>query len=429
MSEEKKTESEGNGGSQEHERVSSRQDQARERIRQAVHDQQDALAAQQRAVQSASDAFLAEQELAEQEKKGLSAEEVARGQKAAGESRRTFLKISTGVIAGAAIASVIQVPMYDGLVSARNKDVHTLQGSLSQANSQVAQLQSQVATLQTRVSTTTGFLTLSTSERAVGEAIVETIIPSDSSGPGAKEAGALYFIDRQLAGDYGHSANMFMEGPFIETGQTGPITVGEITYSGGSPKVRVGAGTRYQYPLTMREYWRTGLAALEAYANSAFGGNFETLKSSQQMQILQDLWNNIPPDFGNIVPEDFAYELTFMTWCGFLMDPLYGGNQNMVGWTYTGYTGVNQGNAYGEGLTQAQLMVADKFTRLQPASLGQYQNPQSGSSNSSSASGQQSSSNSTTTSQSSGSSGSSSQASGSSSSQGSSSSSQSSGGA
>jgi hypothetical protein len=55
------------------------------------------------------------------------------------------------------------------------------------------------------------------------------------------------------------------------------------------------------------------------------------------------------------------------------MDPLYGGNRGMVGWTYTGFNGVNQGNFYGEGHTVQELMVATTPTRLQPASLAQFQ--------------------------------------------------------
>jgi gluconate 2-dehydrogenase gamma chain len=222
------------------------------------------------------------------------------------------------------------------------------------------------------------------------EAIVETIIPSDSNGPGAKEAGAIYFIDRQLAGDYGQSANMFMDGPFVLPGQTGTFNVNgrdiynlsnltpvSLPYT-GTPSPRVGAGTNYQYPLNLREFWRVGMIALQAYANSAYGGNFEKLTSANQLQLLLDLWANKPTNFSNIKPSDFAYELTFMTWAGFLMDPIYGGNQNMVGWTYTGYNGVNFGNFYGEGYDQRTLMVATSPTRLKPASLAQYQQKASG---------------------------------------------------
>src|SRR4029077_8965717 len=110
----------------------------------------------------------------------------------------------------------------------------------------------------------------------------------------------------QLAGDYGQSANMFMDGPFVPQGQTGPITVGTQTYSAGSPKGRVGAGTNYQYPLNLREFWRVGLIALQAYANSAYGGNFETLSSANQWQLLQDLWANKPTSFSIILPPDLA---------------------------------------------------------------------------------------------------------------------------
>src|SRR6266581_527553 len=279
-------------------------------------------------------------------------------------TRREFLKIGLAAAGGALAASGMEIPLFSGNNS-------SMQTQLNNANMQLTNLQNQLKTV-------TGFLTLSVNEQALLEPIVETIIPSDSTGPGAKEAGVIYFIDRQLAGDYGQSANMFMDGPFVPPGQTGSITVGSQTYSAGSPKVRVGAGTNYQYPLNLREFWRVGLVALQAYASSAYGGNFETLSSANQLLLLQDLWGNKPTSFGNILPSDFAYELVFMTWAGFLMDPIYGGNQNMVGWKYTGFNGVNFGNFYGEGLDQRTLMVATAPTRLQPASLAQYQQKASG---------------------------------------------------
>jgi len=281
------------------------------------------------------------------------------------QTRREFLKLGLAAAASAVTASAIEIPMFGSQNS-------SMQTQLNNANTQVANLKN-------RVNTIVGFISLSVTEQSLLEKIVETIIPTDAD-PGAKEAGVIYFIDRALAGDYGQSANMFMDGPFVPPGQTGPITVGTQTYSAGSPKVRVGAGTNYQYPLNLREFWRVGLIALQAYANSAYGGNFETLSSANQLQLLQDLWDNKPTSFSNILPSDFAYELVFMTWAGFLMDPIYGGNQNMVGWTYTGFNGVNFGNFYGEGLDQKALMVATTPTRLKPASLAQYQQQASGSS-------------------------------------------------
>ncbi|MGI0091789.1 MAG: gluconate 2-dehydrogenase subunit 3 family protein [Nitrososphaerales archaeon] len=288
-------------------------------------------------------------------------------------TRRDFLKIGAAAAGGAAVASAVGLPFYMSENSSLKSKLSTAQGQLSQE-------QIKASGLQTQINTTTGFVSLNVSEQAELAAITETIIPSDGNGPGAKEAGVIYFIDRQLASDYGRSGNMFMDGPFVLSGQTGPITVGNVTYSAGSPKVRVGAGTRYQYALNMREYWRVGLVAVENYSNSAYGGQFEKITSAQQMQVLKDLWANKPTmaSFSNILPEDFAYELTFMTWAGFLMDPLYGGNQNMVGWEFTGYNGVNLGNAYGEGKDQKDLMVQTTPFRLKPASLAQYQQQISG---------------------------------------------------
>jgi Gluconate 2-dehydrogenase subunit 3 len=293
------------------------------------------------------------------------------------QTRREFLKLGLAAVASAATASAIEIPLFNNQNNSMQTKLNNANSQLSNVNSQLSSANTQISNLKTRVNTVVGFVSLSVTEQSLLEKIVETIIPTDTD-PGAKEAGVIYFIDRQLASDYGQSANMFMDGPFVPPGQAGPITVGTQTYSAGSPKPRVGAGTNYQYPLNLREFWRVGLVALQAYANSTYGGNFETLSSANQLLVLQDLWANKPTSFSNILPSDFAYELTFMTWAGFLMDPIYGGNQNMVGWTYTGFNGVNFGNFYGEGHDPKVLMIATSPTRLKPASLAQYQQQASG---------------------------------------------------
>jgi gluconate 2-dehydrogenase gamma chain len=258
-------------------------------------------------------------------------------------------------------------------LTSANGQIATLNSQVTSLNSSVSSASAQAAALQVQIDTTTGFLTLSTTEQTLLAAIAETIIPSDSNGPGAKEAGAIYFIDRVLATDYGKNGNMYMQGPFVMSGLQGPVTVGTVSYSGGTPVQRVTAGTRYQYQMNIREFFRYGLAAFETYCNSAYGGNFENLSAASQLTALQDLWNNKPTSFANITPVDFAYELTMLVWCGFLMDPLYGGNINMVGWEYVGFNGVNNGNFYGEGYTPKQLMVSTTPIPLKPASLAQYQ--------------------------------------------------------
>src|SRR5690242_3992518 len=42
------------------------------------------------------------------------------------------------------------------------------------------------------------------------------IFPSDENGPGAMEAGVVVYIDRQLAGPYGHDRHRYTHPPFEE---------------------------------------------------------------------------------------------------------------------------------------------------------------------------------------------------------------------
>ncbi len=130
------------------------------------------------------------------------------------QTRREFLKLGLAAAASAAAASGIEIP----LLGNQNSN---LQNQLNSANTQVTNLK-------TKLNTVTGFVSLNISEQSLLESIVETIIPSDSTGPGAKEAGVIYFIDRALAGDYGQSANMFMDAPHNPPGipaSAGPLKV------------------------------------------------------------------------------------------------------------------------------------------------------------------------------------------------------------
>ncbi len=276
--------------------------------------------------------------------------------------RRNFIKYGIAGLIGAGVASAVELPV--------------LANVMQNDNSQITSLTNKVNTLQSQLSSTTAgqeaFVTLGVNEQKAVEAIVETVIPSDSSGPGGKEAGVIFFIDHQLAGDYGNNARMFMQGPFVPSGQAGPLTVGGITYSAGSPKEPYG-GPAYQYDLALREFWRIGLLALETYSNSAYGKNFEDLTVDQRTQVLTDLSNNKPTNFNGIVPLDFFNEVIFLTWSGFFMDPVYGGNVGKVGWTLTGFTGANMGDAFNEGRNVQTLMVASTPTRFAPHSLGEFQ--------------------------------------------------------
>ncbi len=286
-----------------------------------------------------------------------------------------------------------QLASASGQVTSLNGQVSTLNSEVTSLNSAVSSANAQASDLQTSLYQSHAFQILTPAEVTLVNAIADTIIPTDSNGPGGASAGCAYFLDGQLASKYGVSGHMYMQGPFIFHDLTTPVTPSETpriwtaangqaytvgtntTFSAGTMKTAPDNGMRYQYNFNLRYFWHLGLEALETYANTAYGGNFETLSAADQLKCLQDLYNNVPTQasFSDILPSDFFYELFFILVSGYFVDPMYGGNIGMVGWTLTGNNGVNMGNFYGEGYTTKQIMVMTNPPILKPASLGQFQ--------------------------------------------------------
>ena len=134
---------------------------------------------------------------------------------------------------------------------------------------------------------------LTTSEADILEAIVARLIPSDDSGPGAKEAHAADYIDRSLAGAL--------------------------------------AGSRKAYA--------AGLAAVDAYAQSSKGALFAALSPIDQDAVLTAMQKNAATGF---TPNSAAFFnlLLAHTLQGTFCDPAYGGNANFIGWDMIGYPGI-----------------------------------------------------------------------------------------
>ncbi len=301
------------------------------------------------------------------------------------KSRRQFIKYGVAGAVGFGVASAIEVPILNNMLQNDNSTIQAKDSQINTLNSQVTNLQGQLNTAQQGQ----GFLTLNPiTEIPVVEAIAEAMIPSDSTGPGAKEAGVIYFIDRMLAGNYGKAGNYFMQGPFVRPTAAGiSLTVQgsvypstqktAITYANGTVAPRLQAGTAYQYPFSPREFWRNGLIALQKYTNAAYGANFEKLTADQQTTVLQDLFDNkssntnLQNAFTQPDAAEFFNELHDMVTAGFWTDPLYGGNRNMVGWTLLAFNGSYWGDDIGLGAQK--LMVANTPTRLPPKSLSQLE--------------------------------------------------------
>ena len=129
-------------------------------------------------------------------------------------------------------------------------------------------------------------------------AATDRILPSDETGPGAKEANVVVYIDRQLAGPYGCDKFRYTKGPWIES-------VPEHGYQGSA---------------SPREIYRSGLKSLP--------DNFAGLSGSEQDEALAAMEKSY-----------FFQLLRTHTIEGFLCDPLHGGNAGMIGWQTVGFPG------------------------------------------------------------------------------------------
>lgn len=117
------------------------------------------------------------------------------------------------------------------------------------------------------------------------DAITSQIIPS-SDGPGAHEAGVIYFIDRALS----------------------------------------------TFDADLRESYHQGMAAVQQKRKEMFpsSAGIATLTSEQQVQLIRAI------ETGSAT-SDFFELLRTHTLYGFLGNPSYGGNRDRVGWKLIGF--------------------------------------------------------------------------------------------
>jgi gluconate 2-dehydrogenase gamma chain len=154
-------------------------------------------------------------------------------------------------------------------------------------------------------------------EWAFVQAVVARLIPADDLGPGALEAGAAEFIDRQMNTPYATGALWYMQGPFVTDA---PAELG------------------YQLQLTPQQLYRLGIAATDAWCKTTYGKVFAAQDSATRDLILHKL------ESGEVVFADFPVKAFFSllvqnTREGFFCDPIHGGNKGMIGWTQIGFPG------------------------------------------------------------------------------------------
>jgi len=162
-----------------------------------------------------------------------------------------------------------------------------------------------------------GYAYFTAAEAAFVEAAVARLIPKDELGPGAVEAGVPLFIDRQLAGQYGHGARWYMKGPWAK----GLPTQG------------------YQSQYAPAEMYRVAIGAIDrAVAQAHDGAAFAKLAAADQDKVLSQLEKG-QLALGSVDPAGFFQLLWQNTLEGFFSDPIYGGNRDLVGWKLIGFPG------------------------------------------------------------------------------------------
>jgi len=138
---------------------------------------------------------------------------------------------------------------------------------------------------------------LTAQEADLLDLITARLIPSDALGPGAREAQAVRYIDRALAGALASS----------------------------------------------RDAYRSGLAAFDRYCRMSRGKPFAELAPVDQDSVLIDVETGAATGagagFAGSSAQFFAMVLNH-TRQGMFGDPYYGGNANFVGWDLLGYPGV-----------------------------------------------------------------------------------------
>ncbi|HEY2844632.1 MAG TPA: gluconate 2-dehydrogenase subunit 3 family protein, partial [Bryobacteraceae bacterium] len=123
------------------------------------------------------------------------------------------------------------------------------------------------------------------------EAFIDRLIPRDQNGPGAVDAGAQNYIDRQLAGYLSSEKNTFL----------------------------------------------AGLEAVDAYARRTHGASLADLPAEQRDQVLTAIDTNQAEGLPG--GRAFFNRARRLTLEGMFGDPYYGGNKNFAGWDLIQYPG------------------------------------------------------------------------------------------
>jgi gluconate 2-dehydrogenase gamma chain len=134
---------------------------------------------------------------------------------------------------------------------------------------------------------------LSDDNAATVAAFAERLMPGAPGKPGARDAGVLNYIDLALAGAYADQ----------------------------------------------QDFYRRGLAALDAYCRKTFNKPFVNLAAAQQDEVITVLEQGKASEFTYPTAQAFFNAVRTHTMEGMFADPIYGGNKDFAGWKLVGFPG------------------------------------------------------------------------------------------
>jgi gluconate 2-dehydrogenase gamma chain len=146
---------------------------------------------------------------------------------------------------------------------------------------------------------------------ATVEAFAERLMPGAPGKPGARDANVINYIDLALAGPYADQ----------------------------------------------QDFYRRGLAQLDAYCRKTYSQPFVKLSAAQQDEVVGALEQGKASGFEFPTAQAFFNTLRTHTMEGMFADPVYGGNRDFAGWTLVGFPGAQL------FYTQADLASQQAFTR------------------------------------------------------------------
>jgi gluconate 2-dehydrogenase gamma chain len=142
-------------------------------------------------------------------------------------------------------------------------------------------------------------------------AFAERLMPGAPGKPGAHDANVINYIDLALAGAYADQ----------------------------------------------QDFYRRGLAQLDAYCGKTYNQPFAKLSAAQQDEVIGALEQGKASEFEFPTAQAFFNTLRSHTMEGMFADPVYGGNKDFAGWKLVGFPGTQ---LY---YTPADLASKQAFTR------------------------------------------------------------------